>query len=92
MRVSVTMGPQGRIVVPVEVRRALGLEQGDRLVVRVEDGRLVLETPAAILARIQQEFAEAVPPGTSMVDDLIEERRAEAQREAALDRAREHVR
>jgi len=34
----------GKTVVPVEVRRSLGLEDGDRLVWILEDGRWVVES------------------------------------------------
>jgi transcriptional pleiotropic regulator of transition state genes len=41
----------GRVVVPVELRRILGLEDGDLLDIRVEGGRLVLDkiVPACVL-------------------------------------------
>jgi hypothetical protein len=44
----------------------------------VEGDRLVLETPAAVLAGLQALFAGVEG---SMVDELIAERRAEAKRE-----------
>ena len=44
------VGPQGRIVIPAAVRQSLGIEPGDTLVARVEDGRLVLETRAHLLS------------------------------------------
>ncbi len=75
------MGPQGRVVIPAALRRELGLRPGDRLLARVEDGQIVLETREAIMARIKARFAAAVPPGVSLVDELIAERRAEARRE-----------
>jgi len=41
----------GRVVVPVELRRLLGLEVGDLLDIRIEAGRLVLDklVPACVL-------------------------------------------
>ncbi len=39
---------RGQITLPAEVRKMLGLEPGDTLVVRVEEGRIVLE-PAVVL-------------------------------------------
>jgi AbrB family looped-hinge helix DNA binding protein len=74
------VGPQGRIVIPVAVRQTLGIEPGDTLVARVEDGRLVLETRARLLARFSARFAGArvQPAGGgagSVVDELIAERR-----------------
>ena len=45
----------GRVVVPAELRRMLGIRQGDLLDIRVEDGRLVLlkiEPECAICGRL----------------------------------------
>ena len=77
----VRVNAQGRIVLPAEFRRALAIEPGDIVVVSLEDDRLVIETPAALLAQIQT-AALAVRPSASWVDELIAERRAEARREA----------
>jgi AbrB family looped-hinge helix DNA binding protein len=79
---SLQVGPQGRIVIPAAVRQTLGIEPGDTLVARVEDGRLVLETRTRLLARFSARFAGArmqpVAGGAgSVVDELIAERRAE---------------
>lgn len=79
--VRLRIGPQGRVVLPVHFRRALGLEVGDPLVVSIEDGRLVLAPRAASRASLIARFpASAAAP--SAVDELLEERRAEARREA----------
>jgi AbrB family looped-hinge helix DNA binding protein len=71
------------VVIPAEIRRELELEPGDTLMARVESGRLVLERRGEILARLRSELREATQAGTSMVDELLAERRREAQREAA---------
>ncbi len=76
------MGPQGRVVIPAELRRALHLEQGEVLVGRVVDESLVLERRATILARLQARFAGTVPQSVSLADDLIADRRDEARRES----------
>lgn len=78
---QVQLGPQGRLVIPVELRRAMGLEVGEPLVVRIENGRLVIEKREAILARIQALTAH-IPKERMLSEELIAERRAEAQREA----------
>jgi bifunctional DNA-binding transcriptional regulator/antitoxin component of YhaV-PrlF toxin-antitoxin module len=75
-------------VIPVELRRELGLEPGETLIARVESRRLVLERGGEILARLRSELREATPSGTSVVDELLAERRRDARREAAeLERA-----
>ncbi len=76
--VSVRFGEQGRLVVPGRLREALGFEPGDPLVVRVQDGRLVVESRESVVRRIQERFAT---PGRSLVDELIAERRREARQE-----------
>lgn len=40
---DVTLAERGQIVIPKEVRDALGLKPGTRLQLRVEDGRLLIE-------------------------------------------------
>lgn len=77
---EVRIGPQGRIVIPATLRKALSLHPGDTLTARVEDGQLVLEKREHIFARLKARFA-GVPHGVSLVEDLIAERRAEALRE-----------
>ena len=77
---KVSVGPQGRLVIPSDIRRKLGIAPGDILVARVEDGRLVLEKREALLQRLRRRFAH-IPPGVSLADELISERRAEPRRE-----------
>lgn len=79
---EVRIGPQGRIVIPASLRRALGIKPGQVMVGRVEDGRLVLERREAILSRLQARFGHAVPRNVSLADELIADRREEARREA----------
>jgi AbrB family looped-hinge helix DNA binding protein len=79
--IDVTIGPQGRLVVPAALRRRLGIEPGDVLVARADGDRLVLESRNAILARLRSRFAP-VPPDVSLVDELLAERREEATRES----------
>lgn len=77
---KVPVGPQGRLVIPADIRRKLGISPGDVLIAMVEDGRLVLEKRETVLQRLRQRFAH-IPPGVSLADELISERRAEAGRE-----------
>ena len=78
----VTVGPQGRIVIPARIRRELSIWVGDALVARVVDGRIVLEKRADVLARARGRFS-GVPDQVSLADELIFERREEARRGAA---------
>ncbi len=76
------IGPQGRVVIPAAMRKALGLEPGHILVGHVEYSRLVFEPRDTVLRRVQARFATAAPRDVSLADELIAERREEARREA----------
>jgi AbrB family looped-hinge helix DNA binding protein len=74
--IMLRLGEQGRMVIPVELRKELGLEVGTELVATVEGDRLVLETRKAVLSKLKSLFA-VVPSDVSLVDELIADRRAE---------------
>jgi len=79
--VPVHLGAKGRVVLPAPIRRALGLEEGAELLARVEDDAIVLEPRAVALRRLRS-FFEGVAPETSLVDEVLAERRREVAREA----------
>ena len=79
MSTQLQVGPQGRVVIPAALRQAMGIEPGSVLLAQVIDGKLVLETQAQVLNQFFSRFAKArLQPGGSVVDELIDERRAEA--------------
>jgi len=73
------IGPQGRVVIPAKYRRALGLEPGDQVVVWLEGDRLVMRSRRAVEEELWALFAEVEG---SLADELIQERRRDAEREA----------
>ena len=77
MDATLVLGQQGRVVIPVDVRTALGLAPGDRLHLHVAGRRLVLERPQDAVAELRG-LASAVPEERSLVDELIAERRQAA--------------
>lgn len=78
----VRISRQGRVVVPVALRRELGVEPEDVLVAWIDEGRLVFQRREDI----EQEIWALVPPSVTLKsDELIEERRREAAREAQRD-------
>ena len=74
---EVQIGPQGRLVIPAGLRRALDLKPGDRLIVRLDGDSIVLERRENMLKRLRGRFAQ-VSSDIDMADELIGERRAEA--------------
>jgi AbrB family looped-hinge helix DNA binding protein len=75
----VSVGPKGRVVIPADIRRELSIHEGSELVALVEGEAVVLVPRSAIKKRLRSIFADV---GTSMSEELIRERRAEAQRES----------
>lgn len=79
---EVSLGRQGRLVIPAQLRRSLGLEEGDRLVARLDANRLVLEKPEQIKQRLKARFAQ-VPVERRLVEELIAERHQQSRRQGA---------
>lgn len=73
---------QGRVTIPAQIRREAGIEVSTPLVVYVEDGRVVIENRDRLAARTRQEVAATWSDGGSAVEELIADRRAEADRES----------
>jgi len=71
----------GRVVIPAPFRKALGMNIGDEVVLRLEDDELRILTVKRRLERARQLVRKHVKPGTSLVDELIAERREAARRE-----------
>lgn len=74
---EVQLGEKGRVVIPLEVRRVLEAGPGDKVMFIVENGEVKLMTRRALVERLHGIFA--VPDGRSLVDELLAERRAEAE-------------
>jgi AbrB family looped-hinge helix DNA binding protein len=75
------VGRGGRIVIPARYREALGVDEGDELIVRFADGEFHLTTPSHALRRAQRMLRSHLRADRSLADELIAERRLEAERE-----------
>jgi AbrB family looped-hinge helix DNA binding protein len=71
----------GRLVIPASFRKALGINAGDEVVLRIENDELRITTLKRRLERAQRLVREHVKPGVSLADELIAERREAARRE-----------
>ena len=76
-RVKIAEG--GRIVIPAEVRQALGLHIGDEVLLQLGDGEIRLITVREALRRAQELVRQSIPASTSLADELIAERREESE-------------
>jgi AbrB family looped-hinge helix DNA binding protein len=78
--IPVRLGPQGRLVVPVELRRELHLAEGTEMAIRSDGRRLILEPRNEVLRRLRRRFDRV--RAISLADELVAERSYEAHREA----------
>ena len=68
----------GRIVLPAELRAAIGASEGDTLLASVEGGAIKLVRRDDAIRRLQAKARSLVPSGTLVSDELIAERRKES--------------
>ena len=72
----------GRVVIPAEYRKALGVKVGDHVVIELQGDELRLRSRRAAIKKVQARVRKYIPdPSRSLADELIAERRQEAARE-----------
>lgn len=84
LKFVVTLGPNGEVIFPADLRERLGLKPHDRImfVRKDENSQWVLETDADRRARMRKMMAPYLPTdGTLVSEELIADRRLEAERE-----------
>jgi hypothetical protein len=80
-RVRLTVAPDGRLVIPADMRQAMQIDATGMVTARVIDGELRVIAPRAALERARA-MVEGFDTGEgSPVDELIRERRADAEKE-----------
>ena len=84
MTISVKVEKNGKILLPVNIRRILNIREGDSdLLLRVDEvsQSVTMETRDRALARIRSRLAKYIPEGTMLSEELLADRRREAERE-----------
>jgi len=79
--ISVKVEKSGRILIPAAVRRQFNLKAGTEVLLRVDETGIHMGTREQALARIRKELRRYIPEGRLLSEELIEERRAEVERE-----------
>jgi AbrB family looped-hinge helix DNA binding protein len=81
MEEHVTMAPNGRLVIPAQVRAALGMKRGGAFVIRIEDATIRLVPLRDVISLVQANVRRYVPAGTDLAAELVGDRRREAEDE-----------
>jgi AbrB family looped-hinge helix DNA binding protein len=81
LQARVQVGEKGRIVIPAEIRAAMGINVGDMIEMRFEDYELRVSTRRARIRRAQERARRYVPAGTLVSEELSAERREAAKHE-----------
>lgn len=77
----VRLGRGGRLVVPAEYRKALGLRVGDEVIIQLEGEALRMFAASRAVRYAQEIVRRYVARDRSLTSELIAERREEAGRE-----------
>lgn len=77
---TIAIGQNGRLVIPTAMRKALNLQEGQRLRLRLrlENDSIIMEKPVDIVKKLQHRFRKV---SVSLASELIQERRQEAAKE-----------
>jgi AbrB family looped-hinge helix DNA binding protein len=75
----IVIDSSGRVSVPAEARRTFGWDVGTRLVIERIDGIIRVISLDEFVERVQNHFTSKMGTDRSLVDELIHERRMEAQ-------------
>ena len=78
-RVKIVDG--GKLVIPASMRRQLGIGTGDTVLVDVDNGELRVRSVTRAIERARAILRKHIPEGESLADELIADRRREAERE-----------
>jgi len=80
-KTSMRINENGRVVIPASFRKRLGIRAGDEVILRIEGDELRITSLKRNIERAQRLVRKHVKPGTSLVDELIAERREAARNE-----------
>ena len=80
-RTPVKIGEGGRIVIPSEYRKALGIDVGDELILHMENGKMLLMTRLQAIEFVQEQMSKYSTGGRILSEELINERKEEGQNE-----------
>ena len=71
----------GRVILPAAFRKSLNLAKGDTVLIELDGDELRIRPARSALRRLQEKLRDYAPKEGRVSDELIAERRREAERE-----------
>jgi AbrB family looped-hinge helix DNA binding protein len=81
MEFKTQINKSGRLILPAKLRKALEIQPGDELVIKLESGSIRIIPLQQAIKMAQKSVRKYVPEGLSLVEELLTERRDEVNRE-----------
>jgi AbrB family looped-hinge helix DNA binding protein len=81
LQARVLVGKKGRIVIPAEIREAMGIRVGGSVDLDVKDYELRISTLRSRIKRAQERARKYIPEGVLLSEELSAERREAAKNE-----------
>jgi AbrB family looped-hinge helix DNA binding protein len=82
--VHTKVGEGRRVAIPAELCQRYGLKPGDPVVLEPSDAGIVMRPLEAVVREVQAFFSDIRPAGGLLSDELIRDRRVEADRESRV--------
>ena len=79
--ITAKLEKSGRLLIPAGIRRRLNLKAGSEVLLQVDETGIRLGTREQALARVHKRLRRYIPANRVLSEELIQERRAEAERE-----------
>lgn len=79
--IRVRVSHNGRLVIPVSIRKELGIRAGDEVLLHLHGDELRITTQQRRIERAQRRARHYLKPGASLAQELLAERREAAKNE-----------
>lgn len=71
----------GRVILPAAFRKSMGVQKGDTVLIELHGEEVRIRPARSALRRLQEKLRGYAPESGSVIDELIAERRQEAETE-----------
>jgi len=76
-----TIGKSGRLVIPVQYRKALGLTEGEGVMISLKNGHIEISLLDKSIKNVQKKVRKYLQPDSDLVEMLLNDRKKEIENE-----------